>query len=144
MGDAGSLTVGLMLSFMSLHLFTAPTLNLEGFYCNSFVVAVSPLIVPCFDVVRVFIGRVRKGNNPFLPDRTHIHHKLLSLGMPSRRAMVTIVGVALFFSVANICLANMLNITLLIILDIAFWALANMALSRAVKSCDKNKVSVPA
>lgn len=144
MGDAGSLTVGLLLSFLSLHLFTAPTLNLEGFYCNSFVVAVSPLIVPCFDVVRVFIGRVRKGNNPFLPDRTHIHHKLLSLGMPSRRAMVTIVGVALFFSVANICLANMLNITLLIILDIAFWALANMALSRAVKSCDKNKVSVPA
>ena len=88
MGDAGSLTVGLLLSFLSLHLFTAPTLNLEGFYCNSFVVAVSPLIVPCFDVVRVFIGRVRKGNNPFLPDRTHIHHKLLSLGMPSRRAMV--------------------------------------------------------
>ena len=134
MGDAGSLTIGLLLSFLSLHLFTAPSLNFGCFECNAFVVAVSPLIVPCFDVVRVFIGRVRKGNNPFLPDRTHIHHKLLSLGMPSRRAMVTIVSVALLFSIANICLANVLNITLLIVLDILFWTLANIVLSRAIKA----------
>ena len=63
--------------------------------------------------------------------------------MPSRRAM-SHNRWSSTFSRYNICLANMLNITLLIILDIAFWALATAALSRAVKSCDKNKVSVPA
>ena len=138
MGDAGSLTIGLLLSFLSLHLFDAPTLMIGSLPCNPFVVALSPLIVPCFDVVRVYIGRVRRGTNPFLPDRTHIHHKLLALGMPSRMAMITIVGVALFFSVVNIGLSYMINITLLVLLDILFWSLANIVLSRAIKQHKEN------
>lgn len=141
MGDAGSLTIGLLLSFLSLRLFSASSIEVDGFDFNMFVVALSPLIVPCFDVVRVFIGRVRRGNNPFLPDRTHIHHKLLALGISTRVAMVTVVGVAIVFSVANIVFANYLDITLLIVLDIAFWTIANILLSEAIK---KRKLSLGA
>lgn len=81
--------------------------------------------MPCFDVIRVFIGRIRRGKDPFMPDRTHIHHKLLALGMPSRIAMVTIVSVALVFSAANVILSAYININLLIALDILVWGGGN-------------------
>ena len=32
-----------------------------------------PLMIPCFDVMRVFAYRLLHGNNPFLPDNNHIH-----------------------------------------------------------------------
>lgn len=133
MGDAGSLTVGLLLSLLSLHLMSFDEVVVGSHGYNAFVVAVSPLIVPCFDVVRVFVGRVRRGCNPFLPDRTHIHHKLLALGLSSRRALVIIVSVALLFSVVNILIANLMDIMLLIALNIATWVLVNILLTRAIK-----------
>lgn len=46
------------------------------------------------DVIRVVIHRLRNGKNPFLPDRNHIHHKFIALGMSQRKAMVSIVIMA--------------------------------------------------
>ena len=54
------------------------------------VVAIAPIIVPCFDVARVFLHRLRNGHNPFLPDKCHIHHKLLALGCRQWEALITI------------------------------------------------------
>jgi UDP-N-acetylmuramyl pentapeptide phosphotransferase/UDP-N-acetylglucosamine-1-phosphate transferase len=137
MGDTGSLTIGLLLSFLSLNMLNTPAFEVNGLKCSPFVIALAPLIVPCFDVVRVYIGRVQRGCNPFLPDRTHIHHKMLELGVPSRVAMVTIVGVALLFSMTNILLSGILDVTLLMVLDIVFWCAANVALSRGIKARKK-------
>ena len=58
--------------------------------------------------------------------------------------VVLLAAATLFSMPAALSRRGWIQAALLIILDIAFWALANMALSRAVKSCDKNKVSVPA
>lgn len=125
MGDAGSLTIGLMLAFLSLRLYISANARPDLLDCNPTALALAPLIVPCFDVIRVFIGRIRRGKDPFMPDRTHIHHKLLALGMPSRIAMVTIVSVALVFSAANVILSAYININLLIALDILVWGGGN-------------------
>ncbi len=67
MGDTGALTIGLLLSAMSLRICQLDTLP-EG--CNPAVVAFAPLLIPCFDVVRVYLHRIRIGHNPFLPDKT--------------------------------------------------------------------------
>ena len=132
MGDAGSLTIGLLLSFLCIKLFTVPDFTITGLNCNTLIIAISPLIVPCCDVVRVFLGRIRRGRSPFLPDRSHIHHKLLALGIPSRIAMIAIVIVAIFFAVFNIIISHLLDTTVLIVLDILFWCIANYGLSRAI------------
>ncbi|MDE5869818.1 MAG: undecaprenyl/decaprenyl-phosphate alpha-N-acetylglucosaminyl 1-phosphate transferase, partial [Muribaculaceae bacterium] len=89
MGDTGSLTIGLILVYLSLKLTDAVPQDCMKNY-NLFILAVAPIIIPCFDVVRVFLHRIRKGRNPFLPDKSHIHHKLLALGFGQSKALIVI------------------------------------------------------
>lgn len=119
MGDTGSLTLGFILSFLTLRICLTGT---EGkFVTNHVIVAVSSLIVPLFDVIRVAIHRIRRGRNPFKPDRNHIHHKLLRAGLRKRYVTIAIVGLALFFILFNYLLNPHLNITFLLILDLILW-----------------------
>jgi UDP-GlcNAc:undecaprenyl-phosphate/decaprenyl-phosphate GlcNAc-1-phosphate transferase len=75
MGDSGSLLVGYCLVFA----FTFPANNT---LTVPVWIAVLPLVsIPLFDMARVFIVRLSKGSNPFKPDRNHLHHLLLEIGM---------------------------------------------------------------
>ncbi len=134
MGDTGSLTIGLILAFLSLELYCTSTIYSSTIKANPFIVAFCPLMIPCFDVVRVFMGRIRHHNNPFLPDKTHIHHKLLALGIPARLCMVTIVTVALFTSALNIYLSQYIEVNILLILDLAAWTIVNILLSKRIRN----------
>ena len=120
MGDTGSLTVGMMITFLVICLLQ----NRDGvasYDVNMTVVAFSPLIVPCFDVVRVYFVRVKNGKSPFLPDKNHIHHKLLQRGWSQHRALIAIVCFSLALSVANIVASCFLNVNVIIVGDIAVW-----------------------
>ncbi|MDE5749682.1 MAG: undecaprenyl/decaprenyl-phosphate alpha-N-acetylglucosaminyl 1-phosphate transferase [Duncaniella sp.] len=123
MGDTGSLTIGLILSILGIRLYTTPESACIDF--NPAVIAFSPLIIPCFDVLRVYTIRIRQHRSPFLPDKNHIHHKFLAAGMLPRTAMVTIISISALFCIINLTLSNFLNINLIIILDIACWFLFN-------------------
>ena len=130
MGDCGSQTVGLLLSALAIHYSTQP-LYTSGIPTEnkSIAICIALLMVPVFDVVRIIIHRLRKHQNPFLPDRNHIHHKFLALGMNQRGALATILGITLFFLLFNLCLQNVISITFLLILDIALYTLLNIVLS---------------
>ncbi len=137
MGDTGSLTVGMMICILSLRMIHEFPEDVATVHSNPFILAYSPLIVPCFDVVRVYLHRVRNGKNPFLPDKNHIHHKLLAIGMQQRAAMVTIVFLSVGFTLGNILLSRFLDVTMLLVLDVSIWTLANIWLTcqmRLVKS----------
>ena len=120
MGDTGSLTVGMMLCFLSLKL-TMCGLDDNTGNVHPMVLAFSPLLVPCCDVVRVYLHRVRNGKNPFLPDKNHIHHRLLRTGMKVRTVMITLLMLSLFFVVSNFILSFYINTTFMLLLDLAFW-----------------------
>lgn len=128
MGDTGALTIGFILCFLAISFWAIPGPSHE-LSPNTAIVALSPLIVPCFDVVRVFARRIKKHGNPFLPDRTHIHHKLLNLGMPKGLAMIIILMVSVFFIVFNLVLSPIINITWILLIDIAIWTVANMLIN---------------
>lgn len=139
MGDTGSLTIGLLLAFLSLELIATSPAKVPTFGANPLILALSPLIIPCFDVTRVFLHRIRRHGNPFLPDKTHIHHKLLALGLPQRVAMVVIVFVALAFNVGNIMLSRYVEVNLLLFLDILIWTVGNIWLSNKIETYNKTK-----
>ena len=132
MGDTGSLTLGIMLCFLGLQLNRFASSS-EELHINSFMLAFSPLIVPCFDVVRVFIHRIRSGKSPFLPDKNHIHHKLLAVGMSQRQSMVTIVLTALLFTVCNILLSRFINPTCLLLIDAIVYTVGNILLTKRIE-----------
>lgn len=134
MGDTGSLTIGLILAVLGIRLYTNPNGETAGI--NTAVLAFSPLIVPCFDVVRVYMLRIRQHHSPFLPDKNHIHHKLLAAGLKPRRAMICIVSVSLLFCAVNFLLSKYLNvdINVIIIGDIVVWTLANLRLAQVIRA----------
>ena len=133
MGDTGSLTVGMMICILSLRMIHEFPEDVATVHSNPFILAYSPLIVPCFDVVRVYLHRVRNGKNPFLPDKNHIHHKLLAIGMQQRAAMVTIVFLSVGFTLGNILLSRFLDVTMLLVLDVSIWTLTNIWLTRQMR-----------
>ena len=98
----------------------------------------APIIVPCFDVVRVFFHRVRNGNNPFLPDKCHIHHKLLALGCRQWQALISILFADALFICINLGLSPFINPTWIIAGDLALWIAMNMLLTYTIRVRERN------
>lgn len=139
MGDTGSLTIGLLLAVLGTKLFTH-----SGFVATEFhpaVLAFSPLIIPAFDVCRVYTVRIRHHRSPFLPDKNHIHHKFLAAGMKPRTAMVSIISISAFFTLVNLALSTVLNINLIVIFDILVWIGFNSWLNKRIKKVGGSTVS---
>ena len=98
------------------------------------IVAFSSLIVPMFDAVRVSLHRIRKHRNPFLPDRNHIHHKLIRAGIKrTAHVLATILGIDLFFICFNALLADEMNVTLLIIIDIIIYTSMHLVINHFIR-----------
>lgn len=57
------------------------------------VVALMVLAVPIVDTFWVIVRRVSAGRSPFSPDRSHIHHLLLDLGLSHRLTVLLIYAV---------------------------------------------------
>lgn len=131
MGDTGALCIGFILTYLSVTI--ARVGNFSFIDANPIVVAFAPMLVPCLDVLRVFFNRIRKGVSPFLPDRTHIHHRLLSLGMSIPRAMVSILFISVLFVVINVVLSPYVNSALLIVLDVLMWGGYNWSITYRIK-----------
>jgi UDP-N-acetylmuramyl pentapeptide phosphotransferase/UDP-N-acetylglucosamine-1-phosphate transferase len=128
MGDAGSLTLGYVISFLIIHMSVtnevSPTLS------NPYmVIAFSTVLVPLLDVIRVVLHRLREHKNPFLPDKNHFHHKLLRTGMRVRMVMVTILGIAVSFIGLNAWLAWQMNITFLLGINLILWSSLHLTIN---------------
>ena len=89
------------------------------------------------DVVRVFASRIRDGRNPFLPDKNHIHHKLLRTGMGPKYTMACILFCSLFIIVCNYLVAAYLSQTLIIVADILFFCLMHIVINYFIAKHEK-------
>lgn len=78
MGDTGSILLGYALSAVAVLLVWNDGV---GVHLPPVTVA-AVLALPIMDTLLVMARRIRHGENPFHPDRTHLHHRLLSLGLP--------------------------------------------------------------
>lgn len=140
MGDAGSLTLGYVISFLIIHMSVtnevSPTLS------NPYmVIAFSTVLVPLLDVIRVVLHRLREHKNPFLPDKNHFHHKLLRTGMRVRMVMVCIIAISAFFILLNSSLAWRVDITYLFFLNLFCWSILHIGLNGLIKRNRERKES---
>lgn len=81
MGDTGSLTVGLFLAMFAIVFIET---NREvGYFKSTFapVYAITILIIPLADTLRLFIWRILQKRSPFSADRNHFHHYLVDGGL---------------------------------------------------------------
>ncbi len=56
-------------------------------------VALLVLGVPIIDTFWIIVRRLTQGRSPFTPDRSHIHHRLLDLGLSHRDTVLVIYGI---------------------------------------------------
>lgn len=132
MGDTGSLTLGFIVSYLVIQLSTVH--NGETAMDNrGLIISFSALFIPLVDVIRVVLHRLINGRSPFLPDRNHIHHKLLLTGLGPRAVLLTILLLAIFFIAINTLLSTQLNITVLAAVDAAVWLIFISATNRILR-----------
>jgi UDP-N-acetylmuramyl pentapeptide phosphotransferase/UDP-N-acetylglucosamine-1-phosphate transferase len=95
MGDTGSLIVGIVLSILAIKFIEMNRIlpvDDPSKIRRVPVFAIAVLIIPLFDTLRVFMIRMLQGRSPFHPDRNHIHHLLIDLGMSHIKATSALIG----------------------------------------------------
>ena len=88
MGDTGSQLLGYVLATVSV-------VGLFKFYALfTFAVPLLALAFPILDTAFAFIRRILKGQSPFKPDRGHLHHRLIDMGLTQKQAVAVLYAVS--------------------------------------------------
>lgn len=137
MGDSGSLFLGLILS-ITLIRYINVQVNIVSYYLSTSLVTILALfIVPLFDSVHVFFKRILMNKSPFLPDRNHIHHTFLKLGLSHHMTSLILIFYTIFFFLLSQLLLFFLNsyfaFTLLILLAILLWYIPESILKKNLR-----------
>src|SRR3954465_11238132 len=99
MGDTGSLFLGFVLAATSLRTGNGSS------SAWALLVPVLALGLPIADTLLAFPRRALRGQSPFHPDREHIHHKLLDLGLTHRQVVLALYGTCVCFCSAALLLS---------------------------------------
>lgn len=83
-GDAGTMVMGILLTWFTICLLRSD--SPIAYYdaaagVNMIALALAVLCVPVFDTLRVMTMRVAKKKSPFHPDKTHLHHVFVAVGV---------------------------------------------------------------
>ena len=134
MGDTGSLTLGFILSFLAIKLCMHGEFHPFSEEHTPVLYTFNILLVPCLDVIRVVIGRIRRKKHPFKPDRTHIHHKFMAMGFTPLHSLILIQLISIFFIVESLILGHWnVNINIVIGVNACLWIGMNMWFTRIIK-----------
>ncbi|HEX2968412.1 MAG TPA: MraY family glycosyltransferase [Bacteroidales bacterium] len=98
MGDTGSLLIGIAVSVMVIRFLRSDHgIILHRMTDASPALALSVIILPLFDTIRIFIIRICQGRSPFTADHQHIHHRLLEMGYSHLKSTLILISVNIFF-----------------------------------------------
>lgn len=101
MGDSGSYFIGFLLATLPI----ATERQQKASAAVSLLVPMLALGLPIFDTLLTMARRFLERRSVFSPDRGHIHHRLLDLGLTHRRAVVLLYGVCVVFAASAIAVS---------------------------------------
>jgi len=113
-GTAGVMFVGYVLAVLSILGFA------------KVVVAMLVLAVPIIDTFWVIVRRVSTGRSPFSPDRGHIHHRLLDVGLSHRATVLLIYAVCATLGILSLFVSTLVGVLTFIAALVAFGIVAFM------------------
>ena len=107
-GTSGVMFVGYTLALLSI--------------LGSAKVAVALLVlgVPIIDTFWIIVRRLATGHSPFTPDRGHIHHRLLDLGLTHGQTVLVIYGICILLAVMSFVLSGTEQVYAFMGLAVAF------------------------
>jgi UDP-GlcNAc:undecaprenyl-phosphate/decaprenyl-phosphate GlcNAc-1-phosphate transferase len=99
MGDSGSMLLGFVLAAVAISLTQAGVHGMPPW------VPLFVLALPLADTGRVIVLRLVSGHPIFLPDRRHVHHRLLAMGMSERGVVLVLWIVSALLAAVGVALA---------------------------------------
>jgi len=100
MGDTGSTFLGYILATISIQ-------GLFKYYAViSFAVPFLILGLPMFDTLFAIVRRLAHGQNPMSPDRGHIHHRLIDMGLSQKQAVAALYVVSSILGLSAVVLTT--------------------------------------
>jgi len=87
MGDTGALFLGYTLSIISI----SGVLKVHTLV--SFVIPLSIFALPIFDTAFAIIRRLVHHKSPFEPDRGHLHHRLIDMGLNQKQTVAVLYSI---------------------------------------------------
>ena len=100
MGDTGSLLLGYVLSTVSV------VGMFKTYALVTFVVPILALFLPLFDTVCAFFRRILRGQSPMHPDRGHLHHRLIDMGLSQKQAVAILYSLTAILGLCAVVLAT--------------------------------------
>lgn len=125
MGDTGSTNLGFIIAFLALAFYNVNTGSgtsmpaTDSHSWHPLAIILGLVALPLFDTVRVFAIRLSKGLSPFHPDKRHIHHKLLSLGLSHLQCTLICLVLQGCYLAINLLMKDV-NINIIVLTDLAF------------------------
>lgn len=147
-GDGGTMVMGLLVSWFTMRVISSENVDtLVGLASGSRQLGVVPMMtaiacVPVFDTLRVMTARIFRGVSPFKPDKTHLHHVFIAVGVSHSitalsEIIINLIVVALWY--VSFLMEMSVNVQLAVVLvsaGVLVWGMY-FYLSRIVKN-DKN------
>jgi UDP-N-acetylmuramyl pentapeptide phosphotransferase/UDP-N-acetylglucosamine-1-phosphate transferase len=142
MGDTGSLILGIVISCLAIKFIESnKIIDTATQITSAAAVAIGILVVPLFDTLRVFSVRIAEKKSPFEPDKRHIHHRLLDLGLNHIESTIVLVIVNIIFIIISFAfhkLGNMLLTAILLGLSMALSYLPVYIIKRRKETLKEN------
>ncbi|RYE29294.1 MAG: undecaprenyl/decaprenyl-phosphate alpha-N-acetylglucosaminyl 1-phosphate transferase [Sphingobacteriaceae bacterium] len=132
MGDAGSMFLGMICAVFAIKFIAVKEASAVSIIQNAPVLAVAVLIVPAFDTLNVIAVRLYNKKSPFKPDRNHIHHRMLLLGLTHLQTTLILGAVTLFF-IGLALLLQTANTSFMLLLFTAILLLLNAVVNGLVR-----------
>jgi len=122
LGDTGSLFLGFTLSVMAIMGLT------KSATAVSVIIPLVILGVPLMDTTFAVVRRYHEHKPIFQPDKEHLHHRLMAMGLSHRQTVLAIYGLSAFLGLTAVVL-NMLSsnqaLAMLVLLAVVVIYLAN-------------------
>lgn len=134
LGDTGSLLIGFLVATIVINILSKDyqeDLHMSYIENLPFMI-ISALYIPVFDSIRVFVIRMQNRQNPFAPDRSHVHHVLLDYYQFSHQktsfiiVATNLIIIILMFFVTELCNNRISLIVLIAISTILALVLRNL------------------
>ncbi|HEM48754.1 MAG TPA: hypothetical protein ENO27_00955, partial [Caldithrix sp.] len=94
MGDTGSLFLGFIIAVLGIKAFMSADQSVK------LIIPIIALAIPIGDTSVAFFRRLNQGKHPFKPDKDHLHHRLIYLGLSHRQAVYIIYFISLLYAVS--------------------------------------------
>ena len=117
------------------------TISLLGFKTvtmTSFIIPILLLGIPILDTLFAIIRRLIKRKPIYMPDKAHLHHQLLNLGLSHRDTVLAIYAMNILFAFASVIYA-INDKTLGLIIYIIILVLIILIITKTSIIADKRK-----